>query len=116
MRGTCRTYILIDARAWITFSTLRASKNKGHFDLADTFVPLTLELPQEGNGVHVLIAAPLGLLTRERDKVLSADCLGLAAQKKTNRYSRMVIFFSYNDFSFSTVTINPVWQFFVLDW
>ena len=32
-----------------------------------------------------------GLLTG--DKILSADCLGLVAQKKTNRYSRMVIFF-----------------------
>ena len=33
------------------------------------------------------------ILTDNPSKILSADCFGLAAQKKTNRYSRMVIFF-----------------------
>ena len=55
-------------------------------DFAEKFVPLILELPQEDDGVDVLIAAPFCHgdrgYSRGRDKILSAHCLGLAAQKK----------------------------------
>ena len=45
-----------------------------------------------------ILARRQGLLTR--DKILSADCLGLVAQKKANRYSRLVIFFLIQRFLF----------------
>ena len=52
----------------------------------------------------------------EKYSPLTAQALRLRKNKKLSIFSSSDFFFSYNDFSFSTVTINLVWQFFVFDW
>ena len=62
MRGTCRTCIVMEARAWITLSTMRASRNTRYFSSNIrlswlSFVLIILVFPQEVDAVAVLIAA-----------------------------------------------------------
>ena len=63
VRGTCRSCIVMEARAWITLSTMRASKNTRYLSINIwlswlTFVLIILVLPQEVDTVAVMIAAP----------------------------------------------------------
>ena len=113
VRGTCRSCIVMEARAWITLSTMRASKNTRYLSINIwlswlTFVLIILVLPQEGDTVAVMIAAPFARI-RQRTRTprgwenfppkytpLPSCCSPAQKKQSINPHS---------DFSFSTVNI-----------